>query len=202
MKIAKTFAEKEFEAMRLWAIEHKLVDEFDKEILEKLTVDMSNKNIDGMAHHLDILYWNIVTEDICKEAIMININKIKINQKVWFKESWTERIVCGFVNEITKRSDNEDYIIEIKGKSYSDDSFIGTTHQSPNNLFATKEEAIAAAKKENQKRVDNYKAEITDIASLVAFPLTHTFGAEEYTDYEAIRAYKERAKELGFKIPD
>lgn len=49
MKIAKTFAEKEFEAMRLWAIEHKLVDEFDKEILEKLTVDMSNKNIDGMA---------------------------------------------------------------------------------------------------------------------------------------------------------
>lgn len=35
--------------MRLWAIEHKLVDEFDKEILEKLTVDMSNKNIDGMA---------------------------------------------------------------------------------------------------------------------------------------------------------
>lgn len=103
---------------------------------------------------------------------MININDIKINQKVWFKESWTERIVCGFVNEITKRSDNEDYIIEIKGKSYSEDSFIGTTHQSPDNLFTTKEEAIAAAKKANQKRVDNYKAEIANIASLVAFPLS------------------------------
>ena len=133
---------------------------------------------------------------------MININKIKINQKVWFKEHWTERIVCGFVSEITKRSDNEDYIIEIKGKSYSEDSFIGTTHQSPNNLFVTKEEAIAVTKKANQKRVDNYKAEIANIASLVAFPLSHPFGAEEYTDYEAIRAYKERAKELGFKIPD
>lgn len=47
--MAKSFVEKEFEAMRLWAIEHKLVDEFDKEILEKLTVDMNNKNIDGMA---------------------------------------------------------------------------------------------------------------------------------------------------------
>lgn len=133
---------------------------------------------------------------------MININKIKINQKVWFKEHWTERIVCGFVSEITKRSDNEDYIIEIKGKSYSEDSFIGTTHQSPNNLFVTKEEAIAVTKKANQKRVDNYKAEITDIASLVTFPLSHTFYAEEYTDYEAIKAYKERAKELGFEIPD
>lgn len=133
---------------------------------------------------------------------MINVNDIKINQKVWFKEHWTERIVCGFVSEITKRSDNEDYIIEIKGKSYSEDSFIGTTHQSPNNLFVTKEEAIAVTKKANQKRVDNYKAEITDIASLVAFPLSHTFYAEEYTDYEAIKAYKERAKELGFEIPD
>lgn len=46
--MSKTFAEKKFEEMRLWAIEHKLVDEFDNEILEMLTVDMSNKNIDGI----------------------------------------------------------------------------------------------------------------------------------------------------------
>lgn len=83
-----------------------------------------------------------------------------------------------------------------------EDSFIGITHQSPDNLFATKEEAIAAAKQESQDWVDDYKKEITDIASLVAFPLSHTFYAEEYTDYEAIRAYKERAKELGFEIQD
>lgn len=133
---------------------------------------------------------------------MININDIKINQKVWFKEHWTERIVCGFVSEITRHSDNNDHIIEIKGKSYLEGSFIGTTHQSPDNLFVTKEEAIAAAKKESQEWVDNYKAEITDIASLVAFSLSHTFYAEEYTDYESIRAYKERARELGFKISD
>lgn len=133
---------------------------------------------------------------------MININDIKIGQKVWYQEHWSQMIVCGFVSEITRHSDNNDHIIEIKGKSYSEDSFIGTTHQSPDNLFVTKEEAIAAAKKENQKRVDNYKAEITDITSLVAFPLSHTFGAEEYTNYEAIKAYKERAKELGFEIPD
>lgn len=133
---------------------------------------------------------------------MIKINDIKINQKVWFKESWTERIVCGFVSEITRHSDNEEHIIKVKGKSYLEDSFIGITHQLPNNLFTTKEEAIAAAKKESQDWVDDYKKEITDIASLVAFPLSHTFYAEEYTDYEAIRAYRERAKELGFEIPD
>lgn len=133
---------------------------------------------------------------------MININDIKINQKVWFKETWTERIVCGFVSEITRHSDNEGHIIKVKGKSYLEDSFIGITHQSPDNLFVTKEEAIAAAKQESQDWVDDYKKEITDIASLVAFPLSHTFYAEEYTDYEAIRAYRERAKELGFEIVD
>ena len=133
---------------------------------------------------------------------MININDIKINQKVWFKETWTERIVCGFVSEITRHSDNEGHIIKVKGKSYLEDSFIGITHQSPDNLFVTKEEAIAAAKQESQDWVDDYKKEIADIASLVAFPLSHTFYAEEYTDYEAIRAYKERAKELGFEIVD
>lgn len=133
---------------------------------------------------------------------MININKLEINQKVWFKESWTERIVCGFITEIERHLGDENHIIAINGNPQWKDSFIGTTHQSPNNLFTTKEEAIAAVEEENQKRVDNYKAEITDIASLVAFPLSHPFGAEEYTNYEAIRAYKERAKELGFEIPD
>ena len=57
-------------------------------------------------------------------------------------------------------------------------------------------------KRKIKKIVDGYKSEITDIASLVAFPLTHPFGAEEYTNYEAISAYKERAKELGFNIVD
>lgn len=133
---------------------------------------------------------------------MIKINDIKIGQKVWFKEHWTERIVCGFVTKVERHLSNENYIVEINGSSHLKDSFLGTTHQSPNNLFTTEEEAIAAVEEENQKIVDDYKTEITDIASLVAFPLLHPFGAEEYTNYEAIRAYKERTKELGFEIPD
>lgn len=46
-----------------------------------------------------------------------------------------------------------------------------------------------------------YKAEITDLESLIAFPLEHNVGqCDEYTDYEAIRAYKERTAELGLVI--
>lgn len=132
---------------------------------------------------------------------MININDIKIGQKVWYQEYWSQMIVWGKVTNITK-FDNNEYGIKVKGEAYERGSAPVTTTQPLNNLFATKHEAIEAIKKANQKIVDDYKKEITDIASLVAFPLSHTFYAEEYTDYEAIRAYKERAKELGFKIPD
>lgn len=132
---------------------------------------------------------------------MININDIKIGQKVWYQEHWSQMIVWGKVTKITKFDNNEDGI-KVTGEAYERGSAPGTTTQPLNNLFATKHEAIDAIKKANQKIVDDYKKEITDIASLVAFPLSHTFYAEEYTDYEAIRAYKERAKELGFEIPD
>lgn len=132
---------------------------------------------------------------------MININDIKIGQKVWYQEYWSQMIVWGKVTKITKFDNNEDGI-EVTGEVYEKESAAGTTTQPLNNLFATKHEAIEAIKKANQEWVDEYKKEITDIASLVAFPLSHTFYAEEYTDYEAIRAYRERAKELGFEIPD
>lgn len=132
---------------------------------------------------------------------MININDIKIGQKVWYQEYWSQMIVWGKVTKITKFDNNEDGI-EVTGEVYEKGSAAGTTTQPLNNLFATKHEAIEAIKKANQEWVDEYKKEITDIASLVAFPLSHTFYAEEYTDYEAIRAYRERAKELGFEIPD
>lgn len=132
---------------------------------------------------------------------MININDIKIGQKVWYQEYWSQMIVWGKVTKITKFDNNEDGI-EVTGEVYEKESAAGTTTQPLNNLFATKHEAIEAIKKANQEWVDEYKKEITDIASLVAFPLSHTFYAEEYTDYEAIRAYRERAKELGFEIQD
>lgn len=132
---------------------------------------------------------------------MINISKLEIGQKVWFQEHWSQMIVWGKVTEI-KKPDNDDYVIEVKGDVCDNESAPGTTFQPLNNLFATKDDAIAAIEKENQKIVDCYKSEITDLASLVAFPLTHPFGTEEYTNYEAIRAYKERAKELGLNIVD
>ena len=127
-------------------------------------------------------------------ADMINKNNIALGDKVWFRETWTERFVYGTVEAI------KDERILLHGNPTDNDSFVGTLTKTLNDIFTTREQCIQAVEEKNNQLVAAYKAEITDINSLVNFPLNHSFGAEEYTDYEAIRAYKERAAELGFTI--
>lgn len=127
---------------------------------------------------------------------MINKNDITLNDKVWFAEPWTERIVYGIVDDLNIKNN---YVI-VHGKPHDNSSFVGKLTKTLNDIFTTREQCIQAVAEKNNQLVAAYKAEITDINSLVNFPLNHSFGAEEYTDYEAIRAYKERAAELGFTI--
>lgn len=44
---------------------------------------------------------------------MININDIKIGQKVWYQEHWSQMIVWGKVTKITKFDNNEDFMHSI-----------------------------------------------------------------------------------------
>ena len=57
---------------------------------------------------------------------MININDIKIGQKVWYQEHWSQMIVWGKVTKITKFDNNEDGI-EVTGEFHEEGSFVGTT---------------------------------------------------------------------------
>ena len=127
---------------------------------------------------------------------MINKNDITLGDKVWFAEPWTERIVYGIVDDL----DIKNNCVIVHGKPHDNSSFVGTLHKTIHGIFTTREQCVQVVKEKNDQLVAAYKAEITDINSLVNFPLNHSFGAEEYTDYEAIRAYKERAAELGFTI--
>ena len=130
---------------------------------------------------------------------MINIKDIKIGQKVWYQEFWSQRIVFAYVNKITTINDSEnDYVVQVTGDFRDDESIGGTITLPLRYLFTTKDEAIAMVEQKNLEIVNKYKSEINTIADLIKFPLIHPFGAEEYTDYEAIKAYKERAAELGF----
>lgn len=72
----------------------------------------------------------------------------------------------------------------------------GTFYARIENIFNTKEEALEAAKSKSEKLVRKYMNEIKTLKDLLQFPLDHCFNGDEYTDYEAMEAYKRRATEL------
>lgn len=73
-----------------------------------------------------------------------------------------------------------------------------------NVIYATEEECIKAIKTICDVRVNEYKEKMPDINACLAFAYKyHVSRTEEYTDWDARRAYKERVFELtGVKLED
>lgn len=64
-------------------------------------------------------------------------------------------------------------------------------------IFATKEDACKAYEEASAELVERYKSEIRTLRDLLEFPLSHCLACgEEYTEYEAQKAYRIRANEL------
>ena len=123
---------------------------------------------------------------------MMNKNEVRIGDKIWFQENWTGRITYGIVTEI---SDND---VRLDGVSRDDNSFIGSSGAIWGNMYKTKDDAVKGVREKDDRLVAKYKAMMPDIKGLVQFALDYnTCRCEEYTDECAIRAYTERAKELG-----
>lgn len=61
--------------------------------------------------------------------------------------------------------------------------------------FKTKEEAFEARKKEVEAYENKLREELTDLYSLLDFPLKHCLYGE-YTDYIALKVYKDAIEEL------
>ena len=72
----------------------------------------------------------------------------------------------------------------------------GTFGATEDCIFATKKEACKAYLNASTQLINKYKSEIKNLEDLLRFPLEHCFCGEEYTDYEALSAYKARVTEL------
>ncbi len=57
--------------------------------------------------------------------------------------------------------------------------------------FATEKEATDSRNAEQEKHIEELKSEITDLVSLLEFPLKHDVRDGEYCDYAAQKIYKE-----------
>lgn len=129
----------------------------------------------------------------------MNINNINVNDKLYMYEVWSRQIYQVTVTDIKDHNIkiHWDYIVDRNGNKIAD-GVIGSNEVSIDYryLWANPEEAYNAIEKEFNDLVEKHKNEIKTIEDLIAFPLEHCFDGEEYTDYEAIKAYKIRAKEL------
>ena len=122
----------------------------------------------------------------------MNKNEVKIGDKIWFQESWTERVIYGIVTKILDKG------VHLDGVRCDDNSFTGSSGAIWENMYKTKDDAIKSVREKDERQVAEYKAMMPDIKCLVQFALDYnTCRCEEYTDECAIRAYTERAKELG-----
>jgi hypothetical protein len=67
----------------------------------------------------------------------------------------------------------------------------GTSGVRLDQAFLTAKEANDAQKAEVEKHKEELRSEITDIESLLKFPLDHCLNGDEYTDWQARAVYEE-----------
>lgn len=73
---------------------------------------------------------------------------------------------------------------------------VGDSCRESSEIWKSAADAYAARDKKHQEKLAAYKNKIKDMKTLILFPLDHCLNGEEYTNYDARTAYKERAKEL------
>ena len=115
-----------------------------------------------------------------------------VGDRAFYIPTYSEIVSSGFIRNIItpKNADNAYATVTSIG--------IGGTMDIPlNRLFETHEAAVAALKTADNAKKAEYKAEIKTVEDLVRFGFSHTVAVcEEYTDWNAREAYRERSWEL------
>lgn len=120
--------------------------------------------------------------------------KFKIGDHVWFDQTWVG-LTGGTITDIEEFENPRTKEMLIWARIHADDG--GDTGAKIDRIWATKEEGRNAMKAESDAAIKKYKDSIKDVNDLVRFMYDNTVSsAEEYTNWEARRAVRERTKEL------
>lgn len=133
---------------------------------------------------------------------------VKIGNIVFYKKNWDGFITQAKVIELKPSLTTEDdYYVKLKNICHPEltkkdilYNATGITFLSIYEIYKSMDELKIGIKKKENEIIQKYKSEIKNINDLINFPFHHCFCGEEYTDYEAIQAYKERAMEFGFNV--
>lgn len=120
---------------------------------------------------------------------------LKIGTSVWHETTWSG--ICEEkIASPCKVTESGAKYYDLKGVD-----IVGSSGGVLENLYLTKDEAVAAYKTKADEKVRGYLAQINTIQDLVAFMFNHNVAyCEEYTDYEARKAAEIKAKEFGVEF--
>lgn len=120
--------------------------------------------------------------------------KFKVGDHVWFDQCWVG-LTSGTITSIEEIENRNTGTKTVFARIHADDG--GDSGAKIDRLWKTKEEGIEAMRAETEAMVKRYKDSIKDVKDLVQFMYDETVSsAEEYTNWEARWAVRERAKEL------
>ena len=123
------------------------------------------------------------------------IANVEKGMTIYFYRDLDSCIIKGKVKDssITKTGSikyvNWEAIIDNEEKEIS--ALGGTSGVCLDKAFLTAKEAYNAQKAELEKYKNELRKEITDVESLLKFPLKHSVSSSEYTDWQARAVYEE-----------
>lgn len=111
----------------------------------------------------------------------------EIGDICYYHERWADTINRAIIVDIMNR------VVKLHDMNIG-----GNVECRMSSIFKTDEEALAVLDEKNKEQVDKYRSEIQTMEDLVRFGYTHCVhtGAEEYTDWNARKAYAAMAERL------
>ena len=127
---------------------------------------------------------------------------MKVGDTVYHYENWSRSVMRGVIKKISKYVKVEDdYVVNENGGEVC--YCPGETYCKKEQLYSSAEAAYEEQLKAQQNKIKEYCDQIKSIEDLVKFSIDHCLNGEEYTDYEARRAYINRVSDLlGIKLED
>lgn len=116
------------------------------------------------------------------------IENVKKGQTIYYYQYTDSFVEKGIVKDSTIKDAGFQNIKFISKVNWEN----GTTSGARlDHCFATEKEATDSRNAEQEKHIEKLKSEITDLISLLEFPLKHDVRDGEYCDYAAQKVYKE-----------
>ncbi len=127
------------------------------------------------------------------------INNVENGMTIYFYSNLDSYIKKGKVKDssILGAGDSIQYIRKVDWKANIDSEgkevreIGGTSGVCLDKAFLTAKEANDAQKAEVEEYKEELRSEITDVESLLKFPLDHCLNGDEYTDWQARAVYEE-----------